>query len=81
MAAFAWRRRTIAQAIAGAAARVAMGTGTERRAAWTARRGPRPAIGPAAPARPHRGDHRHEREEHDDRLIAHVAAEPVCGWA
>ena len=31
MAAFAWRRRTIAQAIAGAAARVAMGTGTERR--------------------------------------------------
>jgi cyanophycin synthetase len=31
MAAFAWRRRAIAQAIAGAAARVALGQGTERR--------------------------------------------------
>jgi cyanophycin synthetase len=31
MAAFAWRRRAIAQAIAGAAARVALGAGTERR--------------------------------------------------
>ena len=31
MAAFSWRRRAIAQAIAGAAARVALGQGTERR--------------------------------------------------
>ena len=31
MTAFAWRRRAIAQAIAGAAARVALGAGTERR--------------------------------------------------
>ena len=66
MAAFAWRRRTIAQAIAGAAARVAMGAGTERREL----RGLRAvALGPRSVLplpRVHRGDHRHEREEHDD---------------
>ncbi len=76
MAAFAWRRRAIAQAIAGAAARVALGAGTERRELRALRavaEGPRAVLPiPRVPIVAVTGTN---GKSTTTRLIAHVAAE------
>ncbi len=76
MAAFAWRRRTIAQAIAGAAARVALGSGSERRELRGLRavaHGPRSVLPlPRVPIVAITGTN---GKSTTTRLIAHVAAD------
>ncbi len=63
--AFPWRRRTIAQAIGAAAARIALGTGAERRELRSpARRGARAAADLPRAADADRGGHRDQRQEH-----------------
>ncbi len=75
MAAFAWRRRAIAQAIAGAAARVALGVGTERRELLALRavaEGPRAVLPiPRVPIVAITGTN---GKSTTTRLIAHIAA-------
>jgi cyanophycin synthetase len=75
MAAFAWRRRAIAQAIAGAAARVALGSGTERRELRALRavaEGPRAVLPiPRVPIVAITGTN---GKSTTTRLIAHIAA-------
>jgi cyanophycin synthetase len=76
LAAFAWRRRAIAQAIAGAAARVALGVGTERRELRALRavaEGPRAVLPiPRVPIVAVTGTN---GKSTTTRLIAHVASE------
>ena len=79
LAAFAWRRRVIAQAIAGAAARLALGTGNERRerrelqALRAVAEGPRPALPTArVPIVAITGTN---GKSTTTRLIAHVASQ------
>jgi cyanophycin synthetase len=79
LAAFAWRRRVIAQAIAGAAARLALGTGNERRerrelqALRAVADGPRPALPtPRVPIVAITGTN---GKSTTTRLIAHVASQ------
>jgi cyanophycin synthetase len=76
MAAFSWRRRAIAQAIAGAAARVALGHGTERRELRNLRavaEGPRSVLPvPRVPIVAITGTN---GKSTTTRLIAHIAAE------
>jgi cyanophycin synthetase len=75
LAAFAWRRRAIAQAIAGAAARVALGAGTERRELRALRavaEGPRAVLPlPRVPIVAITGTN---GKSTTTRLIAHVAS-------
>jgi cyanophycin synthetase len=75
MAAFAWRRRVIAQSIAGAAARVALGAGTERRELRALRavaEGPRAVLPlPRVPIVAITGTN---GKSTTTRLIAHVAS-------
>jgi len=76
LAAFAWRRRVIAQAIAGAAARLALGGGNERRELRALRavaEGPRPALPtPRAPIVAVTGTN---GKSTTTRLIAHIASQ------
>jgi cyanophycin synthetase len=76
LAAFAWRRRVIAQAIAGAAARLALGGGNERRELRALRavaEGPRPALPtPRAPIVAITGTN---GKSTTTRLIAHIASQ------
>ncbi len=76
MAAFAWRRRVIAQSIAGAAARIALGAGTERRELRALRavaEGPRSVLPvPRVPIVAITGTN---GKSTTTRLIAHVASE------
>ncbi|HEY7737603.1 MAG TPA: Mur ligase family protein [Candidatus Limnocylindria bacterium] len=75
MAAFAWRRRVVAQAIAGAAARVALGLSTERRELRGLRavaEGPRSVLPmPRVPIVAITGTN---GKSTTTRLIAHIAA-------
>ena len=76
MAAFAWRRRTIAQAIAGAAARIALGAGSERRELRALRavaQGPRSVLPvPRVPIVAITGTN---GKSTTTRLIAHITTE------
>jgi len=76
LTAFAWRRRVIAQAIAGAAARLALGGGNERRELRALRavaEGPRPALPtPRAPIVAITGTN---GKSTTTRLIAHIASQ------
>jgi len=76
LAAFVWRRRVIAQAIAGAAARLALGGGNERRELRALRavaEGPRPALPtPRAPIVAITGTN---GKSTTTRLIAHIASQ------
>ncbi|MGH2483347.1 MAG: Mur ligase family protein [Candidatus Limnocylindria bacterium] len=76
LVAFAWRRRVIAQAIAGAAARLALGGGRERRELRALRavaEGPRPALPtPRAPIVAITGTN---GKSTTTRLIAHIASQ------
>jgi len=79
LAAFAWRRRVIAQAIAGAAARLALGTGNQRlerrelQALRAVADGPRPAL--PAPRVPIVAITGTNGKSTTTRLIAHVASQ------